>query len=324
MKRTSKKGFTIVELLTVMGVIAVLIGLLVPALALVKEHASRLQQRAQFHGIDVGLEIYKNEFGSYPESDDNVPLKEAINYCGANKLAEAMVGWDLLGFHPKSGYRSDGTNDLNGDGTYTLMYNPTGGIPFGAEGSYEETAAENLQNREVFVDMENANAFRLVDIYSNIGGFNANLNEGGFVLCDVYAKKRLAGKKAGMPILYYKARPGRQFQDSTEDSDGDADLYNDDIYNYLDNDAIVALNDPDNGTGVNDHPLYQTTTAASALEFDELIVNQQVLEATDDGSGLTGVKRPYRAESYILISAGQDGLYGTGDDIFNFEKDITE
>ncbi|MHC4524356.1 MAG: type II secretion system protein, partial [Planctomycetota bacterium] len=156
MKRTSKKGFTIVELLTVMGVIAVLIGLLVPALALVKEHASRLQQRAQFHGIDVGLEIYKNEFGSYPESDDNVPLKEAINYCGANKLAEAMVGWDLLGFHPKSGYRSDGTNDLNGDGTYTLMYNPTGGIPFGAEGSYEETAAENLQNREVFVDMENA------------------------------------------------------------------------------------------------------------------------------------------------------------------------
>ncbi|MHC4385965.1 MAG: type II secretion system protein, partial [Planctomycetota bacterium] len=59
MKRTSKKGFTIVELLTVMGVIAVLIGLLVPALALVKEHANRLEQRAQFHGIDVGLEIYK-------------------------------------------------------------------------------------------------------------------------------------------------------------------------------------------------------------------------------------------------------------------------
>ena len=324
MKRTSKKGFTIVELLTVMGVIAVLIGLLVPALALVKEHASRLQQRAQFHGIDVGLEIYKNEFGSYPESDDNfVTGKEAVNYCGANKLAEAMVGWDLLGFHPKSGYRSDGTNDLNNDGTPSLIYNPQAGF---TEGSYIETPNENLQNREVFVDMENANAFRLVDIYSNIGGFNANLNEGGFVLCDVYAKKRLAGKKAGMPILYYKARPGKQFQDSTEDNDvpPDGDPYNDDIYNYFDNDAIVALNDPDNGTGINDHPLYQTTVMASALEFDDLIVNQQVFEATDDGSGLTGVKRPYRAESYILISAGEDGLYGTGDDIFNFEKDITE
>ena len=27
---------------------------------------------------------------------------------------------------------------------------------------------------------------------------------------------------------------------------------------------------------------------------------------------------PYRADSYILISAGPDGLYGTGDDITNF------
>jgi hypothetical protein len=27
---------------------------------------------------------------------------------------------------------------------------------------------------------------------------------------------------------------------------------------------------------------------------------------------------PYRPDSYILISAGADGLYGTGDDITNF------
>ena len=30
--------------------------------------------------------------------------------------------------------------------------------------------------------------------------------------------------------------------------------------------------------------------------------------------------RPYRADSYILMSAGFDGLYGTKDDVFNFEK----
>jgi len=49
-----KKGFTIVELLTVMAVIAVLIGLLIPALALVNKKAKTVQQRAQFHAIDVG------------------------------------------------------------------------------------------------------------------------------------------------------------------------------------------------------------------------------------------------------------------------------
>jgi hypothetical protein len=30
--------------------------------------------------------------------------------------------------------------------------------------------------------------------------------------------------------------------------------------------------------------------------------------------------RPYRVDSYILLSAGFDGQYGTPDDIYNFEK----
>jgi hypothetical protein len=29
--------------------------------------------------------------------------------------------------------------------------------------------------------------------------------------------------------------------------------------------------------------------------------------------------RSYRADSYILLSAGYDGLYGTADDVCNFE-----
>ena len=33
------------------------------------------------------------------------------------------------------------------------------------------------------------------------------------------------------------------------------------------------------------------------------------------------IKRPYRAQSYILISAGKDGLYGTSDDITNFKQE---
>jgi len=35
---------------------------------------------------------------------------------------------------------------------------------------------------------------------------------------------------------------------------------------------------------------------------------------------VTAINRPYRAGSYILISAGKDGLYGSPDDIFNFDK----
>ena len=120
MKKTGDKtsGFTIVELLTVMAVIAVLIGLLVPALNKVKDSAKEIKQLSQFRAIDVGLEIFKKDFGNYPESNDNslAPVNPIDNtiYCGANKLAEAMVGWDLLGFHPKSGLTATGQNDLDG------------------------------------------------------------------------------------------------------------------------------------------------------------------------------------------------------------------
>ncbi len=151
-KQVKTRGFTIVELLTVMAVIAILIGLLIPALNLVRDNAKKIQQKAQFHSIDVGLELFKSEFGAYPESKDNSmptvnPLDNS-NYCGANKLAEAMVGWDFLGYHPKSGFTADGRNDLNGDGTTALIYNPTGGF---TDGAYSETAEQNIENRRKFL-----------------------------------------------------------------------------------------------------------------------------------------------------------------------------
>ncbi|MHC4783261.1 MAG: type II secretion system protein, partial [Planctomycetota bacterium] len=160
MERTRKKGFTIVELLTVMGVIAVLIGLLVPALSLVKDKAKVIQQKAQFHGIDVGLEIYKNEFGSYPRSDDNsmlpIPPADPTPYCGANKLAEAMVGLDLIGFHPNSDFRSTGQNTVVDKDGVTLkdiqIYDTQGTNPTW------QTDIENIDARKgPFLDLENAN-----------------------------------------------------------------------------------------------------------------------------------------------------------------------
>jgi len=36
------------------------------------------------------------------------------------------------------------------------------------------------------------------------------------------------------------------------------------------------------------------------------------------------IKCEVNADSYILISAGKDGDFGTADDILNFDKEITE
>ena len=36
---------------------------------------------------------------------------------------------------------------------------------------------------------------------------------------------------------------------------------------------------------------------------------------------ITDVPVPYKAQSFILMSAGKDGIYGNADDIFNFDKE---
>lgn len=320
-------GFTIVELLTVMAVIAVLIGLLIPALALVKDNAKEIQQKAQFHGLDVGLELYKSEFGSYPESDDNsvIPINPDDDnpYCGANKLAEAMVGRDLLGFHPKSDFRSDGMAEM----VIAPGPPPTTGddsVYAAFSGNSVETAADNLKARKgPYVDLENANAFPMDEVYGNSnanfpGTFVDNysmdtvsgaVNSYPLVLCDVYAKKRSGtnAKKTGTPILYYRARTNFTMQDYQ----GNVADIEDDIYYYPDNENILELGMPDDGI---DYTVIVGGSGDPLEEFQNMIINENVQT----------VLRPYRAGTYILISAGKDGDFGTADDIFNFEKDIIE
>lgn len=342
-------GFTIVELLTVMGIIAILIGLLVPALNLVKDYTKELEQKAQFHSIQAALGMFSTEdrYGRYPESNDNVDLLESTSYewdptpyCGANKLAEALVGWDLLGYHPNSDFRSDGWfRHPDGDGVIweadMPAYHPNedyDGQPVGGTINrlYAETAAENVKARwGPFVELENANAFRLDDIYDpdpivagpGLGDFDED--RPNFVLCDVFAKKRHAGKKTGMPILYYRARTNFTQQDWVE-WPGQQYGITDDIYYYIDNYNLLALGSAE--TPGDWHPLANDLPGDGGglgagapnpespddwRDFESMILNPQV----------TAINRPYRAGSYILISAGKDGLYGSPDDIFNFDKE---
>jgi prepilin-type N-terminal cleavage/methylation domain-containing protein len=309
-------GFTIVELLTVMAVIAILIGLLVPALNLVKDYAKEIQQKAQFHAIGVGVELFKSEFGMYPPSNDNLDASgiganhpyDPTPYGGAHKLAEALVGWDLLGFHPRSDFRSDGMNDYDNDGTPDLIYDPIDGIDTGSDP--EASGAENIENREgPFIELENANAFRMADIYgSNTGDFEVDNPVGGnFVLCDVFSKKRVSGRKTGMPVLYYRARTQYTYQDYTTLITPDEIA--DDIYYYPDNQNLLDLGSAEDATV--DHPLADGAAVNNWEDFEDMILNKQVVD----------IKRPYRAGSYILISAGPDGLYGNADDICNFTKE---
>ena len=104
-----------------------------------------------------------------------------------------------------------------------------------------------------------------------------------------------------MPILYYKARTG-----FTRQQWDDALGIDDDVYNYQDNQRLLLLGSAT--SEVIDHPLADTVD--DYMDFENMILNPEV----------SIINKPYRAESYILVSAGKDGLYGTSDDICNFKK----
>ena len=234
------------------------------------------QQKAQLNALAAAVELFANEFESYPPSDANDPAGRP--YCGLMKLTEALIGQDWSGFHTRSIFRRDG---LDAEGN--LLYPPS---------ADDLPIALRESRRGPFVQAENANAWRLVDIYGkgNTGPFPENT----FVLCDCYWRERPSGKTTGMPILYYRARPSGTTHDVANPDNPQ------NIYNYRDNQALIALGVP--GIPGATHPL---------IDPRRFYLNTQDRKAPSKPA-------PYRADSFILISAGPDGLYGTPDDICNF------
>jgi len=302
-KFNKRAAFTIVELLTVMSIIVILMSLLVPSLAMVKRYARDVRQRAQFHSIDAALELFHGQEDGYPDSgalgEDNA------DYCGAMKLCEAMVGQDLMGFHPDSHFRSD----LE-DGQDHLLYDKD---PISAA---DDPDLENLAARKgPYLPSERANAYRMWHLYGrgNTGPAFGGDSEELFVLCDEYARvtNKDTGKKVGMPVLYYRADPSGNLHDPNLSYQSSLPSGIRNFYNYEDNHELLRLGKPWDPLSTEDHPLFKFQGDPEGRRF---------YEVTKHTSIKIRMGRPYRPDSYILISAGFDGLYGTEDDIFNFDN----
>ncbi len=293
-------GFTLVELLTTLAVIAILLGLLIPVLGKISKYANKVKQKGQFNSIEIALEVFRNDYGDYPPSmwSDTV----YGNYSASQRLAEAIVGRDGLGFHPDSSFRGDGRTDYDSDGTYEAgeeVYHPT------ADTTYE-TAAENLAVRKgLYMELESANVVKV----QNIPAVRTpTLNQDSYVLADMYkrVKNTATGKDIGMPILYYRANRMK-------------------IGNDPDPGALNNLNWENNTYCLQD----SSCAGAGFIEknwgggdfSNDLINNATWFYKTITNPNFTDPARPYRAESFLLHSAGEDGLYGTVDDIFNFDQD---
>lgn len=285
-----RNGFTVVELLTVLAIIAIMVGILVPTVSFVRNTASEAKQKSQLATIDMAIMAFKGDYGDYPPSVDNG------DYCGAQKLAEALVGWDLLGFHPKSDWTADDSE-----------YDPP------------NPSDDNLDERiGPYLELTTANAFTLRQLFG--GNVTTDLALDRYVLCDSFATKTVTitgaktiTVKAGRPILYYKANTANK--DFIPFGDPGSKIYNsDDNYRLLElKMGSEGTNDPLAGRADTGMPL-----GSFLYSKKYKLMDQKIYEATYDSATEEGRRWPYRPDSYILISAGVDGLYGTNDDICNF------
>jgi len=64
--RSTSAGFTLVELLTVIAIIAILMGLLFPAINIARNQARKAQARSDCSQISGAVKAYYTEYGKYP------------------------------------------------------------------------------------------------------------------------------------------------------------------------------------------------------------------------------------------------------------------
>jgi len=289
--KCKRLGFTLIELLTVLAIVAMLVALLIPSLTFVRNTAKEAQQKAQLTTIDMALIAFRTDYGDYPPSNllDLPPAPPGPDdYCGAQKLAEALLGWDLMGFYDKSNWDALGS-------------------------AYQTPAGQNLDNRRgSYLELGTEDAFKLGDLFGPaLAVTTPPLEANTFVICDSFGVKKITlapGKTvmAGSPILYYRADPTKKKFDGT----GLPPPGSNDIYNFMDNFPLIQVADSADGTPPLDH-LLATFGGMYLYNPQYKIVDQKILSAT-------GRPWPHRPDSYILISAGVDGRYGTPDDICNF------
>lgn len=337
-------AFTLIELLVVVGIIALLISIAVPSFNKIREQAKKTATAATISAVSLGLESFRTDSKlgeQYPPSVHVTPTNphdDSTNKIvdGANLIVWALAGADLLG---TPGFKNvDPTNSDPFGGWLQDIGNTTtnGGSGTAPSALY---AVNNVSGTPAytrygpFVDLSKVKLTKqtapLTASFDLPDNSTSKLNSLAFL------------DNFDIPILYYKANvgvPNMVDSGGSLGTGGNASSYLTSggaasqyiptgIYNLLDNATITG--DASNGSlGIDfgaggNH--FQPTPASNKLG-DVTHANYIAGTLPPKGSfgytvwnqNVTATPKPHREDSFILLSAGPDGLFGTGDDIGNF------
>ncbi len=334
------RGFTLVELLVVIAIIGILVSLLIPAVAAVRRTTKATACKATLSALETGLEVYKADAklgGLYPPSASDwwkeaartfvySPYAEvdAHTISGAGLLVWALSGADLLGtpgFQPfgtmttwgESTGRNYDAGNPTASGAYALNpdyqpVHPRSG-PYVDGSKVQVTRNQSPAGWPKFAIPEEEKALQaLTQIAPRVRPYPMYLDAFGY------------------PVLYWRADPaGREMADDGRRKNFDRRA----IYWWEDNEHLLNGEMDDTQVLVlnkSGEPHLLDWTVAGTQGGDVYWNHLPSEDLTEPlfpryirNNAVRARFEPSRPDSYLLVTAGADGRYGTADDITNFE-----
>jgi prepilin-type N-terminal cleavage/methylation domain-containing protein len=98
--RTAFPGFTLIEILVTVAIIALLIGMALPALAGARDAARASTCLARLHNLHVSMRIYADSYRTFPvaEQDDvlsDLEMPDTVWKCPSDKIRSAAAPAEL-------------------------------------------------------------------------------------------------------------------------------------------------------------------------------------------------------------------------------------
>ncbi len=343
-------GFTLVELLTVVFIISLLIGILIPSINGARTQAKKTTTKNILRTIDTALEMFRNEnerdfrqTNGYPPSFAHPPVpgykfdaylgqfpflpdvskSDPPTVYGAQWLPAMLMGVDGLGYVSRRNVPH--TNNLHREPWRWYEVNPL-------------KNGKQLERQQLYLDPEKLRTVRARKLIGRPPGSGT-----GFFSDPESLELPVILDSFEQPILYYVAGSNGRTTNMLHDErrqDNDYELEAEQqrgvpFYFHQDNEGFTGTDKErgwDFGGRLRPHLIARSGAELTAVQLTERnedplkdnfftfaryimdrTVFTNILESQQENTPVPPVHR----DGYLLITAGPDGIFGTNDDVSN-------